>query len=387
MGRKGEWIICNNSKCTAYPVGSGLKSWRYISHGPDSCKFCDTPFRLPVRKGLAGAQPGEGSWWKKDGKGRSRPAGDPVSSAKNEKPPAPAAVSDDAFEALFRARFPDFFAQRTDLEQELFPKKPKSPKELLNEGFAAVEKAQSQEAHLEKICNQMEEKYDRLCTELMDYQGKLREHQRLLGNAKDEVSKASEELARRRAADDADNAAQAPPTAVPSTPVVSVSGVRSLAQSCNPLRDVTEILAHLPVVSKLSADEAASIGSAMSDLFRNKLLDEFCSQISTAAAPAFPSPSPPPPPPPVDGAVCTGAPQSAAVGAGDAAMVGQFKRGREDFDGEDPFSSQMSIQEETGAGLESGAPSGSSDLRARAEAAAQAAMQARVAKAGDTSYS
>ena len=354
-----EYVCCANARCPAYP-GSSKKSWRFVksSTAPDACTFCNTPFRLP-----AAAVNDSGGWHQRDAKGRARPAPSPAPAVekkvvKFKDNQDPKELSDEALEAAFRKRFPNFLDTREDIAAELFPKKEKSRQELLMDGFDNVDKAQRLKDGAARTYQQMSTKYDRLCQELVDYQAKLVEQKAKLDQTTKDLDSANEELIQVQAQEVSGFAAATASqsvTAIPATPSVSISGIKQLADSYAPHAHVAAFLGSIPELQSLTQPDAAKVCQAVAQHYKG--------QLSIFANELRPDPPPPPPHPPHP------APDQSM---GQAAV----KRDREDDVEEmEVHTSQLF---ELGASQGSGDTAGAADnelLRQKAQAFARQALE------------
>ena len=74
------------------------------------------------------------------------------------------------------------------------PPKPKTDAELLSEAAAAVDKATGARKHAEKVFSDMQSKYRRLCTELVEHKHEMDEQAVVLDKAKGALVEAEREL-------------------------------------------------------------------------------------------------------------------------------------------------------------------------------------------------
>ena len=168
-----EYIICQYAKCSAYP-GTNKKSWRYKAHGRDNCKFCHTPFRIP----LPNAPPRMPTFKADKGKG----AGSQAKSPKGRE--------DWGKEELL-----DLLAEKCKDEEEhvqaigtlkaaVCPPRTPKPQESLKQAMESMEKSSAEVAKLEKTVVDMDAAELKKARELMEYKVKVQSFREKLRDAK-----------------------------------------------------------------------------------------------------------------------------------------------------------------------------------------------------------
>ena len=208
MGKWKNYTICTNPSCT-YRDKDGHRSWRSYSNGPDCCRHCNTPFRIPAwfansvsgpsaagasgsgKSGASGTQ-GAGQWFSQDSKGRTRPLPKQDSTG----------LSADEVSKFLQNQCQGDESKLSAVQQLIgiaCPPKPKTDAELLSEAAAAVDKATGARKHAEKVFSDMQSKYRRLCTELVEHKHKMDEQAVVLDKAKGALVEAERELMETRA--------------------------------------------------------------------------------------------------------------------------------------------------------------------------------------------
>ena len=365
------YIVCENQKCSAYP-GTNLKSWRLMpkpgvpDKGPDACKYCSTPFRVPKGKkgnggggsgsggaGSGGSGKGRGSnfaggskdsdsgWYQRNSKGRAR---------KSDESFTADSIPDDILEEAMRLRLAEKPQLADEICQECFPKKPKSDKEVLHEGMASVDKARSAQEHLTKVCAQMQASYDKKIQDLVDYRQNLEVHKAKLEEAKLTLAAATAELVELQS--NSQVAAQKP-----SGSAIQLEQIKQVAGTYNPTAGIARAFASLPQTEQLDSATARAFGDAMANEFRNQL-GMFCSQFN---------PTPPAPPPPSDPLQTAPTPSPAP----DASMTDRaVKRGVDEI-----LSGEDVIAMASGYSMEDGAHGSASAVGAGAATASSLAIK------------
>ena len=377
MGKSKEaYVICKNPRCNAYP-GTNKCSWRFVSKGPEACVYCDTPFRVPTAGALKGDDTGgKKGWMQQNSKGRSRPVGQPTQEhQETPKPKEGPRVPREVLEAAMREEL--IKSDHQDLADSLFPEKPKSRQEMVKEGFSKVDKATAEFDHLTKVCSNMEVKYDKLCEELIDYQGRVQDHQDRLKAAKLALEQANLELIQLRAKESV-----AEESALPTTPVIAISGVKGVVDSYEPMQSVAQTLGSLPELMSLPADQAARVGQVVSELFKQQLADFYSKLVPLQLHKPAPPPPPSTPAPPHHAAAA----ETANVGGGpsdDVGMKSEFvgKRSIEEFHANSEDMGGLDHLEEEDKKADDAAPS-SQQLRDRAMQFARLATEAKTRAAG-----
>ena len=288
-GNKNPWVVCKNPKCKPYS-NPNQKCWRFESHGPDACKFCDTPFRVPMRAGGGGG--GNGGWKKHNSKGRVRDYYEPevledakkagngkgFSNAKpTGKPPKEDEDEDDVSRAKLLERFKD---DPTKLQQihDMFPEKPKKPKtesECLKEAMAAAEKAQSWAQHLSHVCSQMQTSYLKQSEDLLEYKGRLLAHQAQRDEAAVACKLAKSQLAEIKAKQ-----------ASAEGPFMAVGDPNAIVASYNPNEGVAFGMAEIEGFNQVPPDLAEKLQRGMQELFKEHLGHFAKKLLVTPSAPA-----------------------------------------------------------------------------------------------------
>ena len=410
FGMVQKYIVCECASCPAYP-GTNLRSWRTSpkpgvpDKGPQFCRFCQTPFKIPRPEGRkTGGKGGPGgsggsaggtkgkaeisgsseaadeSWFQRNSKGRPRRVQFRVEDEEADEV---------ALEGLLRQRLaekPTLAGVADDILRECFPKKPKTPKEILNDGMTAVEKARSAQEHLTKVCSQMQASYDRRFEELVQYKANLDEHYAKLESAKAALSAATAELVQLQAA----NGEPAKPTGelvTQDSVTLERKKLVEVTQAYNPMAGISRVLASLQALEGLNSEQAKQIGDAMSTEFKGQMA-HLCEHLA-------PEPPPPPPPPPPPSSETSApsvpnigtqppamAPQSGGVGwrsaalQQDTAMVSKNKRGFDELEDEGSAGA-MTVTEQPGAGDSAEkAAAYAKDLASRVQAALASHAQA-----------
>ena len=355
-----KYIVCECPRCPAYP-GSNLRSWRNLPKpgipdtGPSNCRFCQTPFRIPLisdghRKGGGGngggggggggaaARSGSGKdskgandqqWYGRSSKGRIRKV--QIEDSGESEVQAQEAILEEMLKQRLADK-PNLAGVADDIVRECFPKKPKSPKEVLHDGMTAVDKARSTQEHLTKVCAQMQASYERRFQELVEYKSNLDEHYTKLESAKKAFAQANAALLELQA-----SAVETPAPQNLSGSAIQLEQIKQVAETYNPTAGIARAFASLPQMEQLDSATARVFGDAMTSEFRNQLA-MFCSQFN-------PSPLAPPsaPPPPSD------PPQPALVPNrdSDALMTDKAaKRGIEEIlSGEDVIASMQMMED------------------------------------------
>ena len=246
----GEWIICRAAKCPAYP-GTNLKSWRYISHGPDSCKFCKTPFRVPIPSDVGKSQDksgkgkgtGGGGWKKQDSKGRTRNV------------------------EMSREELLDLVAQQCEgdeaaldalkaLKPAVCPPKVLTPAEALRESMESCEKSEASVSRLEKQVAEMEQAELRRAEALLEYSTRVKKIKDELALAKEQHTKAQHDL--RKAKANSPGNIDVAPAATTKLPEISTG-------------EISQALAGLECVSSLNAQNSGQLGTFIKDLVKKQI--------------------------------------------------------------------------------------------------------------------
>ena len=281
---KEEYVCCRNPRCKPFEHPRH-KSWRYVSHGPDACKFCDTPFRVPLRAA------GDG-WSKYNSKGRVVPADagsanaggggtggvDHKGGKKQKVDPAPSPpkgeADDDAFAKLCREKFKDDPA-KLSLVEAAFPAKPKSEADCLKEALAMVEKAQAAQNHIQGICEKMQTAYLKKAEDLLEYRGRVQQHEQKLDEAKSNFQAAKDELA----------LLQAKQAHVGATAQFTTSADPfQLLASYNPVQGIVDSMSAVEGFDKVPLPVATAIQSNIEEMVKNHL-NQFASALRVGTLP------------------------------------------------------------------------------------------------------
>ena len=320
--QKEPYVVCKNASCNPKRTDGGL-SWRKVSHGPDNCVHCGTPFRLPVW-----AATPESSWYVRNGKGRLRPQpGHTANGAgadkdkKKEKPDDDAALA----EAL-RKKCEGDEQKLQVVEQAILlacPPKPKSHDELFREGTSNLEVAQARRHHLSKVVLDMDAKHKKMCVALMEHKKSMESHAEQLQEAEVEVQKAQQSLLHLQALQPP--ARQEPAVA---TSTAARTFVEALQMPRLPNMEISRAILEVPSVNSMPAHESASLQRSMAailDQYVQTLNAAMLTAAGAAAKVAFPEHPPLPPPssfPPAVPLIFDGCPTFQTVSE-DAAIPGR----------------------------------------------------------------
>ena len=256
MGRWDKemaYVVCKNPCCPGNPAGGS--SWRRISRGPDACRSCKTPFRIPINKKSDGGDDG-GGWYRYNSKGRVREdkgnesAKPQQSSKKPERQQVDVQEHNDAkLEAEFRARWKDD-AEKLEIANRIWPPKPKSPEDMLQEAIEKAEQCETEAKHLAKVHNDMFVSLGKKADELLQYQDRVEEKKKHMTEAQDALGKARQELDKLKT-----EQTKSPQIAAP---VSTASRQLLIAQAYNPIESLTQDLQNDPLIISMGQEAALS---------------------------------------------------------------------------------------------------------------------------------
>ena len=315
-GKKGKdgYTVCRNVSCT-WRDAKGFPDWRWYQSGPNCCRHCKTPFRIPAwasgsvgngGNGGGGGRSGgggtggsagggsQGGWKVFNSKGRARDAPDqdewPLPFNPKAKGKAQKQVSfddksgDEWLAKLYKERFKDD-PQKLQVLEDFFPPEPEEPKteaDMLRDSIASVEKAQASLAHFSKVCDDMDVSARKKIQELLDYKENLQKHLDLREAAAKSLKEAKLELAKMQAKQ---ASADGPFVAVVSDP-------RTLVASYNPAQALCERLQSIEGFDQLSPALGNLVHTGI-----HQLMQEHVQMFATHLFDQPQSQSPPLPPP------------------------------------------------------------------------------------------
>ena len=307
MGGKGKkrsegYAVCSNPSCG--------RDWRYYRAGPDCCRYCKCPFRIPAwavgEVGTGGGGGGGtggggnggaagGSGWKvQDSKGRARdlnhkewPLPSPQSKpkgrgAKNVSWQDQSESVDDLWLAnLYREQNKDH-PEKIKLLEEVFPPAPKTDADILRDGIAAVERAEAGLNHISKVCSDMEVSAQKKIEELLEYKDRLQAHRERRDAANEALKEARAELAKLQSV-------QAP--AAGQVTVLSADP-RALVASYNPIQNLADSMESLEGFSQIPPSIAQSLQGGIQQLMQHHMHLFATSLIQQPAPPVQPPVAP-----------------------------------------------------------------------------------------------
>ena len=311
MGKDGVWwVVCPNSNCR-HPNGKHL-SWRPIAKGPDNCKFCGAAFRIDAslakqvgsgerQSHKTGKGGDDAQWLQRSSKGRIRQA--------TSDKPKKVEIDEKAISDFLRQKCQGDSDKLQVVEQAMLtvcPPEPKSDAELYAEANGLVEKAIAVRQHQLKVSEDMQAKYRRDCTALVEYKVKLDEQLQKLEEANAQLQEARDKLLdaqakRLNTADGSTGSSHRNGHAEAAVDAFKAALVMPTVQTMDISRSISKVGV---VQNKLSAAEATSLQSEVSDILSQIQLGLQTAVLNAATA-AFRVALPPTPPPPSAGAVGT----------------------------------------------------------------------------------
>ena len=293
-GNKMDYIVCMNSSCKG-PPGGGY-AWTRGNSGQEACKFCNTPFRVLMRRSGAREAEDDDGWMTQNAKGRSRPVGQQAvgkssaaasqtqQSQKQKQQPSSQPrqqqsstrrqheqqqeqqqqqqdIKKEKLEQEFRQQYKDDPVMLAKAD-EIWPPKPKSSSELLQDAEEALERAEAAAKHARKVHTDMQNSLVKKSEELLAYQIKVDEKREASASAEAEANEARQALQELKM----QHSEESPPA-----PVFTKAAAIQLAASYNPIQGLIQDLQNDPLLQGVSPEVAQQHLDKLTQRFRSHM--------------------------------------------------------------------------------------------------------------------
>ena len=293
-GNKMDYIVCMNSSCKG-PPGGGY-AWTRGNSGQEACKFCNTPFRVLMRRSGAREAEDDDGWMTQNAKGRSRPVGQQAvgkssaaasqtqQSQKQKQQPSSQPrqqqsstrrqheqqqeqqqqqqdIKKEKLEQEFRQQYKDDPVMLAKAD-EIWPPKPKSSCELLQDAEEALERAEAAAKHARKMHTDMYGSLVKKSEELLAYQIKVDEKRDASASAEAEANEARQALQELKM----QHSEESPPA-----PVFTKAAAIQLAASYNPIQGLIQDLQNDPLLQGVSPEVAQQHLDKLTQRFRSHM--------------------------------------------------------------------------------------------------------------------